>query len=241
MSNPYRRVHRWTRHRSGGRWNWVLPVGATLLAVPWTESVLLGFIEQGRIHAGLSAVAFRLAVLVAGAMCLHTYTDLVRGSDRPVLDPHPVQARALIEALDHRTAIVRFYLPLMGAILLLPVGGKGTGRLRAGGSDHFWLLGRLGVGLSTHLAAVWASRSSKLTHLLDAVRGTIPPCRPRDAAPCCIWGGRACWYWRLQAWSLTAAGRWPHGWHSRGVWVPLDWLCSAFAERFYVRTTAFKD
>ena len=100
-------------------------MGATLLAVPWTETVFTRIFRTGRVHAGLSAVGFRLAVLVAGAMCLHTYTDLVRGSDRPVLDPHPVQARALIEALAYRTAIERIYLPLIGAILLLPVGWVG--------------------------------------------------------------------------------------------------------------------
>jgi hypothetical protein len=93
LSNPYRRVHRWSRRRSSGAWAWVLPVVAAAIAAPWAQSVLLGFLETGRLDSGLAAIAFRMAVLVAGAMCLHTYGDLVRGSDRPILDPHPVQPR----------------------------------------------------------------------------------------------------------------------------------------------------
>lgn len=245
MSNPYRRVHRWTRHRSGGRWNWVFPVGATALASPWTEAVLLGFLEQGRIHSGLSAVAFRLAVLVAGAMCLHTYTDLVRGSDRPVLDPHPVQARALIVALAYRTGMERIYLPLMGAVLLFPVGmaghwtafGAGLGLVVSG----YWV--GLGVGLSTHLAAVWASQSRQLATLLDAIRGDNPTMQAALIyAPGFALGVAGVSLALASAGMESGLDGWRWGW----VWMVLPlglgglglFYARQLADRFYVRTTA---
>ena len=125
MGNPYRRVHKLERRRAGGWPPGVLPVLAAAAAVPLVRPVLLSFLEQGRLAGGMDAISVRLGLVVAGAMALHTYSDLVRGPDRPVLDPHPVQPRALLTAIAVRTALDRLYLPLVCALLLLPVGLDG--------------------------------------------------------------------------------------------------------------------
>ncbi len=80
MSNPYRSVHARQRQRAGGRLSWVLPLLAAALATPLAAPVLLGFLDAGVIPVGLQGISLRLGALVAAAMALHTYTDLVRGS-----------------------------------------------------------------------------------------------------------------------------------------------------------------
>ncbi|MEC8424945.1 MAG: hypothetical protein VX000_14270, partial [Myxococcota bacterium] len=112
MSNAYREVHALQREREGGRGKALLPVLAAVVAVPFAQPVLLGFLGSGRIGPGTEAIALRLGLLVAAAMAMHTYGDLVRGPDRAVLDPHPVQPRALLSAIALRTARERAYLPL---------------------------------------------------------------------------------------------------------------------------------
>ncbi len=174
--NPYRRVHALGRRRSR-RW----PVGALALlaaaaATPLARPVLLGFLDTGRIADGTEAIAFRLGALVASAMALHTYADLVRGPDRPVLDPHPVDARLLVTAIALRCARERAYLPAMAAVLLSPIALAGHTSAWLGGSAVVlcaWL-SMLGVGFATHLAGVQAGLSPEVARLLDAIRGDTP-------------------------------------------------------------------
>jgi hypothetical protein len=218
---------------------------AAAVAMPWAESTLLHFLEQGRLDGGLAAISFRLAVLVAGAMCIHTYGDLVRGSDRAVLDPHPVQARKLLRALAWRTGLERIYLPLICGILLLPVGfrghwlhmGAGTMLIFAG----YWT--GLGVGQATHLGAVWAARSPGLARLLDAIRGANP--RMQAAliyAPGFALGLAGTALALASAGLESALGGWGPGW----AWMALPWLLGwaglvltgPLADRYYVKTTA---
>lgn len=176
MSNPYRRVHARQRERTGGTLTWVLPLLAAGLATPLAAPVLLAFLDAGVIAPGIQGISLRLGALVAGAMALHTYTDLVRGPDRAVLDPHPVQPRQLLSALALRTARQRLYLPLMGAILLLPVGLEGFWLAWALGSAVIlgaWLCA-LGVGFAVHLGGVWAAMSPELAGVMNLVRGNNP-------------------------------------------------------------------
>jgi len=176
MSNPYRRVHARQRERTGGALTWVLPLLAAGLATPLAAPVLLAFLDAGVVAVGIQGISLRLGALVAGAMALHTYTDLVRGPDRAVLDPHPVQPRQLLSALALRTARQRLYLPLMGAILLLPVGLEGFWLAWALGSAVIlgaWLCA-LGVGFAVHLGGVWAAMSPELAGLMNLVRGNNP-------------------------------------------------------------------
>ena len=122
--NPYRAVFDTLSRRSPERWRWWLPVLAAALAAPLARPVLLSFLSHGAGSAwiaGLEAVTVRLGALMAAAMALHTYTDLVRSPDRPVLDAHPVHPRALLRAIALRTARQRSYLPVAAAVILLPV------------------------------------------------------------------------------------------------------------------------
>ncbi|MFT5686045.1 MAG: hypothetical protein ACI8RZ_007000 [Myxococcota bacterium] len=176
MSNPYRSVHARQRQRTSGGMSWVLPLLAAGLATYKAKPVLLAFLEAGVIPVGIQGISMRLGALVAGAMALHTYTDLVRGSDRAVLDPHPVQPRQLLTAIAIRTARQRLYLPAMGAIFLLPVALDGYWLAWALGSAVVlgaWVCA-LGVGFAVHLGGVWAAMSPELAGVMNLVRGNNP-------------------------------------------------------------------
>ena len=126
--------------------------------------------------AGVEAISFRLGALVAGAMALHTYTDLIRSPHRPVLDPHPVEPVALLQAIALETARTRLYLALVGAVVLAPVAVAGHLTAWAGGAlvvAGAWLAA-LGIGFTVHLAGVWAAFSPALARLLDLLRGDNP-------------------------------------------------------------------
>ena len=153
-----------------------MPVFAAAAAAPLARPVLLGFLDLGLFHVGLEAVTLRLGALVAAAMALHTYADLVRSPDRAVLDAHPVAPRALLRAIAVRTAVQRSYLPVVGAILLAPVIPKAGWVPWLGGVgvvSGAWLAA-LGVGFAVHLGAVWAGLSDRLAMLLDLLRGDNP-------------------------------------------------------------------
>lgn len=177
MSNPYREAHARIQRRKKGRWAWILPLLAAGLATPLARPVLLRFLDVGVVPAGVEAITFRLGALIAAAMALHTYSDLVRGDDRPVLDPHPVQPRALLVAIAARTAGQRVYLPLMAAILLSPIAWEGGDIVAWLGSCALvfgaWVCA-LGVGFATHLGSVWAGLSPALAAVLDILRGANP-------------------------------------------------------------------
>ncbi|MFT4979353.1 MAG: hypothetical protein ACI8S6_005263 [Myxococcota bacterium] len=178
MANPYREVHARLRQRQGGRWVWLLPLIAAAAATPPARPVLLAFLDVGLVPAGVAAITFRVGALVAAAMALHTYSDLIRGPDRPVLDPHPVIAPKLLTAVALRTARQRAYLPAMGAILLSPIAAAGPeGPWVWAGAVAVvfgaWLCA-LGVGFAVHLGAVWSALSPRLSLLLEMIRGANP-------------------------------------------------------------------
>ena len=180
MSNPYAQVHRRIRANQRQGPTWILPVIAAGLAAPLARPVLLGFLDGPAspeiIAAGTEAIAFRLGALVAATMALHTYSDLVRGPDRDVLDVPPVQARPLLRAIAARTARQRLYLPVMAAVLVLPLALSGHLQAWLGSVGVVigaWLCS-LGVGFSVHLGAVWVAFSPGLARVLDLLRGDNP-------------------------------------------------------------------
>ena len=177
MANPYRRVHARVRENQGRRLpTGLLPLLAAALATPFARPVLLGFLDGDAISAGTEAVAFRLGALIVAALSLHTYTELVRGSDRPVLDPHPVQPRPLVAALAWKVALERWYLPAMAAVLLAPVGLAGHWAAWGGAvalAAGAYVCG-LGLGVLVSLGGVWAAFSPGLASVLDFLRGDNP-------------------------------------------------------------------
>jgi len=222
-----------------------MPVLAAVAAAPLARPVLLGFLDNGLFHVGLEAITLRLGALMAAAMAIHTYADLVRSPDRAVLDAHPVAPRLLLRAIALRTALQRSYLPVVGAILLAPIVPVAGWLPWLGGVGVVlgaWLAA-LGVGFAVHLGAVWAGLSDGLAKLLDALRGD----NPRMQAALIYAPGFALLVVALSV-SFSAGGLAravsgdPTGWPLMGV--PLlvggvGWaLAGPLADRYYVRATA---
>ena len=246
--NPYRAVFTVLARRAPQRFRWWLPVVAAAVAMPLARPVLLSFLNYGGGSAwitGLEAVTVRLGALMAAAMALHTYTDLVRSPDRPVLDAHPVEPRALLRAIALRTARQRSYLPVAAAVLMLPVLQKAglVPWLGAVGVVLGAWASALGVGFAIHLGAVWAGLSERLAKVLDAVRGD----NPRMQAALIYAPGAALLLvacsvvFSAAGLSYALSGR-PEGWLFLGIPPALGilgWLAAGpLAERYYVRATA---
>ena len=179
MANPYVSVHKRIEDNRGWRAQGVLPVVAAALVTPLVGPVLMPFLPAEGAPApealayGMSAIGFRLAAVVAGAVLLRSYADLVRGSDRAVLDVHPIRPRELVVAIARRTTRESVYLPVMVAVLLAPVALAGHYQAWGAGTAlavSAWL-GALGVGFAVHLGSVWAASSPAMAQVLDLVRG----------------------------------------------------------------------
>ena len=105
VANPYLKAHRMMRKHQGFRLHRWVPVLATVAMLPLVTSSLFGFLpEDAAVPVSswadrLSMVVSRMANLIAAAVILHSYSDLVRGPDRAVLDVHPVRAKALVTAI----------------------------------------------------------------------------------------------------------------------------------------------
>ena len=182
MRNPYLAIHALGRARrpAAGVSGLLIQLVAAALAAPLAKPVLLGFLDggaaPGAVPDGVEAVGFRLGALMVGAMSISTYSALVRGPDRPILDPHPVQPRLLLDALIAATARANLALPGMAALLLLPVGLAGHWTAWAGATAlafGAWICG-LGLGFAGSLGGVWAAYSPGLAAVLDALRGANP-------------------------------------------------------------------
>lgn len=251
MGNPYLNVHRRIRKHQGFRWHTWTPVLAAAIAVPLVSEHLLWFLpaEDQTVPlaawaTGLVDVALRLSALIASAVILHSYSDLVRGPDRSVLDVHPVRASSLVSAIAVHTFRTRLYLPFMVAVLFAPVAARGETEayLGAVGLALSGWLGGLGVGYLVHLGGVWAAYSSALSAVLDALRGD----NPRMQAALIYAPGVALAIVGLSlgfaAMGLEAAlGGWTLGWLWLAIPAAVGGVCwlfvSALAEQFYVRAT----
>lgn len=233
------------RSRAGGGWAALLPALAAAVAVPLTRPVLFGFLDGPAIADGVAGLALRFAGLIAAALALHTYSDLVRGPDRAVLDPHPVQARALLWAIARGTARERLYLPLGAGFLLAPLlmAGAPLAWLGAMGVVLGAYAAGLGVGFAVHLGAVWAGLSPGLARGLDLLRGDNPRMQAAliyapGAALAVVLGAVA-----LASTGLAAAleGQ-PWGWAwllTPAVLGIIGFACALpLADRYYVRATA---
>lgn len=183
--NPYRKVHRLQRrHRARAQplatgWSWLAPALLGALAAPLARPVLLWFLGDSRpaVAAGLGGLCLRLGLALCGLGILLVHERVVRGAERAVLDPHPVQPRPLVTALGPRMLETTAGV-LLGAIALLApllVAGETRGFMLA----LPVLIGAWGAGVSlgflAQLGAVQAARSPAFARLLEALRGTAPP------------------------------------------------------------------
>ena len=215
------------------------------VATPLVRDSLLAFLDGGNLAAGVDGIASRLGWLVAGAMALHTYSDLVRSPERAVLDPHPVKAAALLSAVAEGTARARLYLPIGCALLLLPIAVDGhvVAWLGAVGVVFGAWLCSLGVGFTVHLAAVWAAYSPGLARVLDAIRGDNPRLQAALIyAPGAVLGVVGLAVALASAGLQLALGGWTPGWVLLAL-PPLlgavGWAMAApLGRAWYVRATA---
>ncbi len=243
--NPYAAVFRAVARREGGRWSAVLPVVAALAAMPLARPVMMGFLDQGRLASGTEGLALRMGALVAAAMAIHTYADLVRSADRPVLDAHPVAPRLLLRAVAARTARQRLSLPIAACIFLLPVGLEGSWTAWAGAAGVVFgaWLSMLGLGFTVHLGGVWAGMSPGLARLMDLVRGDNPRMQAAliyaPGVALAVVGMAVMWAAGGLAWALQGD---PRGWAFLAIPPAVGlagWVAAGpLAERQYVRATA---
>jgi hypothetical protein len=153
------------------------PVVALGLAGPLVQPVFMWFLESNTaVAVGLPGLGLRLGLLLAGAMALATYSALVRGPERRILDPHPAQPEALLRYLSLRTGLEHLSWVLAVAAFLLPV--LLAGHTLAWGLGIWvafcgWWLGLAG-GFTVHLGSVWAAESPGLAGLLNLIRGSNP-------------------------------------------------------------------
>ena len=152
----------------------MLALGA---AGPVIRPVFMAWLEdEASVPMGVAGLSLRLGMLLAGAMSIGTYSALVRGPERAILDPFPAHPRALIRYLAKRTAWERASLPVGAAALLLPILLAGhplawllASIVAAGG----WFVGLM-AGFTVHLGSVWAAESPALAGILNLIRGQNP-------------------------------------------------------------------
>ena len=66
--------------------------------------------------SALSVSVARIASLVAAVVILATYSALVRGPDRAVLDVHPIRARLLVTAIGRMTLRSQLYVVALAGV-----------------------------------------------------------------------------------------------------------------------------
>ena len=125
-SNVYRVVHQTSadRRAKAGHRGWhtvrrtMLVVALVVATVTTVESLLQ---DGGLFHRFLSSVdiptfaeafTLRLGLLMVVLMSLETYSDIIRGEDRVVLDPHPMDTQQYFKATSWRLLYTSSCWPL---------------------------------------------------------------------------------------------------------------------------------
>ena len=223
---------------------------AAVVAIPLVQDIWFSFLpSDGRTPVEayadpLSSVVGRLANLIAAAVILASYTALVRGPDRAVLDVHPVRPRLLVAAIARSTAMAQFYLLALSAVLLFPVAVSGSPEAYFGSLAlvaSAWL-GALGVGFMVHLGGVWAAFSPAFASVLDALRGDNPR---MQAALIYAPGVALLLVGSSVEFASMGLSAWLKGWQWGLAWLLIPsalglaaWACvGALAVRFYVRAS----
>lgn len=223
---------------------------AAVMAIPLVQDIWFSFLpSDGAAPVDayadpLSSVVGRLANLIAAAVILASYTALVRGPDRAVLDVHPVRPRQLVAAIARATAMSQFYLLALSAVLLFPIAVSGTPEAYFGSLalvSSAWL-GALGVGFMVHLGGVWAAFSPAFASVLDALRGDNPR---MQAALIYAPGVALLLVGSSVEFASMGLAAWLKGWQWGLAWLLIPfalglaaWSCvGALAVRFYVRAS----
>lgn len=162
------RERRWPDHVATA-----VPVIAAVIALPLLRPSLYGFLDGAPVQAtdGAAGLFARLGLGLAALLALSTFTAVVRGPDRGVVDLHPLRPAAWFDAKVRTLGRERLGWLLVAAVFLLPLGdamGAGFGVLAGA-----WLAG-LGVGLAVNVAAPGVGLDRRWAPLLDAVRGVNP-------------------------------------------------------------------
>ncbi len=221
------------------------PIVAAGVATPLLRPVLLRFLDGGDVAAGTADAALRIGMVVVAILSLNLYTDLVRGPDRPVLDPHPIDPRALLAALTSRAALERADVLVAGLVVLSPVALAGHPVAFAAGA--LFIAGAwaacLGVPHAIYLGAVWAACSPRASQVLELIRGDNAP---MHAALIYAPGVVAAAIGLPMAWLVVAVEWAIDGWAPGWAWLALlpglgvagALAARPLADRFYVPTTA---
>ncbi len=159
------------------------PLALGLLAAPLAQPVLLWFVgADGETYAsGLSGISFRLALLLCAVGVMAAHNTVMRGPDRAVLDPHPVDPTRLLPVLRRRLLRRSLWLAIGATALLSPLLFNSPPGIQpvipfvlsalllmAG-----WLAG-ITLGFVTQLGAVKAADNKLLNSVLEAIRGSNP-------------------------------------------------------------------
>jgi hypothetical protein len=182
-TNPYTRIHRlqrrhrWRAHPWEATWPWLGPVLLGALASPLARPILFWFEQRPAedFAGGLAGLCLRLGLALCGAGILVVHEQVVRGPERRILDPHPVEPGALVVAMGQRLLLGTAGLTVGVLLLLAPLADRPVALAMSvavllGG----WLCG-LALGFLAQLGAVWAARSPSMSGPLNLVRGSSPP------------------------------------------------------------------
>lgn len=184
MTNPYRLADRRqarARARESPRATRLVPLAslaAAGVAVGLMGRTLYGFLDGGDAARvlGATALLLRVGFVLAAGLALSTYSALVRGPDRGVVDHHPLRAAAWYRARVLALVRDRALWLLVGAVFLVPLGTLAPAAIFVLAGIGF---AALGVGVAVNLAAPTVGLDPRWAGVLDAVRGVNP--RPQAA------------------------------------------------------------
>ena len=182
-TNPYRRMEaiQNRNRRAVSPWGPTLrllgPLALGLAAAPLARPVLLWFLDAGdnTFLSGLGGITLRLALVLCGLGLLASHDLAIRGPDRRVLDPHPIQPAHLLPVLRDRLLHEKLGTTLGFCGLLTPLLLAHPAAFLLASLVLFqgWLCG-IGLGFVSQLAAVWATRSPHLEAVFEVLRGANP-------------------------------------------------------------------
>ena len=122
MPNPYFIIHQKIQQRKSGQWIAVPLLASCLVAGFLAQSSLLHFKYAADISSGFSGLAFRLSILISTIIVMRSYQEIIRGVDREILDPHPIQPSLLLRAIALRALKQTWSFPIAIWALAWPLG-----------------------------------------------------------------------------------------------------------------------